>query len=91
MMKKRIMQMLGRGMSCAEVTEVLQAYLDGEVDVETARAVAEHLEECRACDRESELLTNIKNTLASNQRPVDPQIKDALLRFSEQLMTEGSS
>ncbi|MEM7272944.1 MAG: zf-HC2 domain-containing protein [Actinomycetota bacterium] len=89
-MINRLRQRFRKGMTCAEVMEVLQTYLDGETDVEVARAVAKHLEDCPACDRESEVYRGIKVSLATRQRPVDPDVMASLRRFGEQLMTEGA-
>lgn len=75
------------GLSCAEVMEVLQAYLDGEVDAETARKVAEHLDRCDMCDDESEVFRNIKHSLASRNEPVDPDVMANLRAFSDRLVS----
>lgn len=87
-MKKRLMMMLRRGMTCGEVLEVLQGYLDDEIDEKTARQVAAHLESCTECERESEVYRNIKSSLARRRAPVDPQVLAALQSFGEQLMAE---
>jgi anti-sigma factor (TIGR02949 family) len=38
-------------MTCERVADILDAYLDGEADALSARAVEEHLAECPACSR----------------------------------------
>jgi predicted anti-sigma-YlaC factor YlaD len=80
-----IMKLFRRGMSCEEVLEVLQAYLDEETDEETARKVLAHLDRCHVCDRESQVYRRIKVTLRSRGVPVDPEILGALTRFSERV------
>lgn len=86
----RFLKMLFRkGMSCDEVMELLQAYLDNESSTpEDADAVAKHLAECKACDRESQVYKDIKASLASRQRPVDPKVLSALHEFGTDLMTK---
>ena len=86
----RLFSKLRGGPSCDEILEVMQSYLDGETDEETARKVAGHLSSCTECDRESQVYIGIKNSLASRRKPVDPEIMDALRQFSDQLMTESA-
>lgn len=84
----RLLKMFRRGRSCEEILEVLQSYLDGEIDAETARSVAVHLHDCTECDRESQLYQIIKASLAARRRPVDPEVLDALRRFGDQLVVD---
>ncbi|MEM7340019.1 MAG: zf-HC2 domain-containing protein [Actinomycetota bacterium] len=72
-------------MTCGEVMEVLQAYLDGEVDADQARRIAAHLDRCAACDNEASVFGRIKVSLSTRQRSVDPQILDALTSYSQRL------
>lgn len=88
MMMKRLLGKLRGELSCNEILEVLQSYLDGETDEETARNVSIHLAGCTNCCRESEVYQNIKTSLASRQKPVDADVMDALRSFSDQLMAE---
>lgn len=46
------------------VTRVLQAYLDGEVDHDTARRVGAHLDVCRRCGMKADTYRAIKSSLA---------------------------
>ncbi len=73
------------GPSCAEVMEVLQSYLDGEVDEETARRVSAHLDECVNCGPEAEIYRRIKASLHHHARPVDPAILAGLERFGRRI------
>lgn len=77
-----------RGMSCGEVLEVLQSYLDDETDADVARQVAAHLDDCDHCDRESDVYLRIKVSLASRRRPVDPEVMTALTRFGQELLSK---
>ncbi len=88
-MINRLLNRFRRTLSCDEVMEVLQAYLDGEVDVETARKVAGHLEMCAACSNESEVYERIKHNLASRRRDIDPEVRSALESFARDLQTSA--
>lgn len=46
------------------VARVLQAYLDGEVDHDTARRVGAHLGVCRRCGMKADTYRAIKSSLA---------------------------
>ncbi len=74
------------GPSCDQIMETLQSYLDGEVDAETAREVAGHLEHCTDCNSESEVYRNIKASLASSAEPVDPEVLVSLRAFSDRVV-----
>ena len=67
-----------RRMTCRQVGEVLQAYLDSEVDDLTTRRIAHHLEDCRRCGMELAVYQEIKATLARQGVAVDG---DALVRL----------
>ena len=67
-------------MSCRQAARVLQAYLDGETDVATGRAVAAHLEVCRRCGMEADTYVAIKDALARQARETDP---GTLLRLAD--------
>lgn len=61
--------------SCMQVTRVLQAYLDGEVDEVTARRVSRHLEICRRCGLEATTYTEIKRALHRRaEAPPQPSV-----------------
>lgn len=85
----RLRRLLRRQPSCAEVMEVLQAYLDGEVDDSTARMVAGHLGACLHCAHESDVYHRIKAKLASRRRDLDPQVRLALEAFVHELPTSA--
>lgn len=63
------MKILGRligtrkQMSCHQVGQVLQRYLDNELDDVAARKVAAHLEDCRRCGLEAETYEALKASL----------------------------
>ncbi len=88
-MKTWIMNLLGRtppaGMSCHQVGEVLQQYLDGYIDAERAGRIEAHLEACRRCGMEAETYERIKATLASQRSDVPAESVDRLREFVEGL------
>lgn len=86
MIINKILNRFRGGLSCDEIMEVLQSYLDGEVDADTARQVAAHLEMCTDCDAESDVFRNIKSSLASSAEPVDPAVLASLRSFSNRLV-----
>ncbi len=72
-------------MSCHQVGEVLQQYLDGHIDADSASRIEVHLDECRRCGMEADTYERIKSTLAA-QRPQVPDEAVARLReFGERL------
>lgn len=58
------------GISCARVQDLVQAYLDGELETgpERERLIA-HLEMCRLCGVEAETYERIKASLATDPPP----------------------
>jgi anti-sigma factor RsiW len=67
-------------MTCAEVGELLQHYLDAELDDRRSRRLADHLEDCRRCGLEADTYERIKHSLAQSQ-PAVPS--DSLARLRE--------
>ncbi len=88
-MKTWMMKLFGRrppgGMSCHQVGEVLQQYLDGHIDADRARRIEEHLEECRRCGMEADTYERIKATLAARRPEVPAESVDRLREFGERL------
>ncbi|GAB3488448.1 anti-sigma factor family protein [Amycolatopsis cihanbeyliensis] len=52
---------------CLRVMRTLQSHLDGEVDEDTSRWVAQHLEECRRCGLEADTYRAISDALAQHR------------------------
>lgn len=86
MIISKLMKRVRGGPSCREVMRVIQSHLDGEVDVETAREIAAHLDHCDRCEGEAEIFRQIKRSLAHAAEPVDPEILASLHAFSERLI-----
>ncbi len=84
-----MMKLLGRtppgGMSCHQVGEVLQQYLDGHIDPDRARRIEAHLDECRRCGMEAATYERIKSTLAAQRPEVSAESVDRLREFGERL------
>ncbi len=89
MIRMWLMKLLGRtppgGMSCHQVGEVLQQYLDGHIDADRARRIEAHLEECRRCGMEADTYERIKSTLAAQRPEVPAEAVDRLREFGERL------
>ncbi|HXH56576.1 anti-sigma factor family protein [Iamia sp.] len=80
-----------RMMSCRRVGEILQAYLDGEVDDLTTRRIAHHLGDCRRCGMELDFYTEIKAALARGGRDIDERALDRLRSYAQVLATESEA
>jgi anti-sigma factor RsiW len=86
-MKRFTMRFARRaGISCARVHELVQSYLDGELDdgPERDRLIA-HLDLCEHCGVEAEVLARIK---ASLKTPVPPDAVERLTRFASSLTAD---
>lgn len=70
----------GEPLDCHAVGELLQQYLDDEIDPKRGALIAAHLDDCRRCGLEAETYERIKRTLAT-QRPEMPD--DSVERLSE--------
>lgn len=92
MIKKWVMGLLGMthgGLTCHEVGEILQQYLDGQIDTDRAGRIEIHLEECRRCGLEAESYERIKATLASRRPELPAESVERLRAFGEQLARGG--
>ncbi|HEX2026704.1 MAG TPA: zf-HC2 domain-containing protein [Nitriliruptorales bacterium] len=74
---------------CHEVAEVLQTYVDGELDAATAMLVADHLEDCRRCGMEASAYRDMKARLARLADAADPAAVDRLKLFVDGLTKDG--
>ena len=74
-----------KGLSCDQVMEVLQSYLDGETDAETAKKVATHLDDCVNCDLESSTYKRIKVSLNAQPEAIEPEILHSLREFADRV------
>ena len=67
------------GLSCAQVQELVQSYLDDELDRTKADKLREHLHRCERCGVETDVYRRIKASLAA---PAPPESVDRLRRFA---------
>ncbi|CAN5768844.1 hypothetical protein BH24ACT4_BH24ACT4_12550 [soil metagenome] len=72
-------------LSCHQVAEVLQTYLDAELDEATVRKVAAHLDECRRCGLEAETYEALKLSLRRRPTTFDEEPVARLRALGEQL------
>ncbi len=77
----------GREASCRQVMRVLQAFLDGHADEQTALRVARHLEDCRRCGLEASVYRDIKNALRRQRAEVPSAALARLGDFAGHLVT----
>jgi anti-sigma factor RsiW len=89
-MKVWLMKLTGRRPSeqldCHAVGELLQEYLDDEIDPKRGALIAAHLEDCRRCGLEAETYERIKRTLASQRAEVPDDSVDRLREFGRRLV-----
>ncbi|MFT7600702.1 MAG: anti-sigma factor RsiW [Acidimicrobiales bacterium] len=74
-----------KGLSCDQVMEALQSYLDGETDADTAKEVAAHLPDCEDCNLESSVYQRIKMSLIDRPETIDPEIITKLRDFADRV------
>lgn len=66
-------------LTCTEVQDTLEAYLDGELDADTYASVASHVESCATCQDEVRFVEAISGALHELPRPEPPpKIFDAV-------------
>ena len=88
MIKALMMRLMGRspgGIDCHQVGEVLQHYLDGQIDDDRALRLEEHLEACRRCGMEADTYRRIKNSLAGRRAEVPDEAVERLRDFGARL------
>ena len=59
-------------LTCTEVQDTLEAYLDGELDADTSASVASHVESCATCQDEVRFVQAISDALQELPRPEPP-------------------
>jgi len=78
-----------RGMSCDKVAEVLQQYLDEELEPSQVPKVLEHLEACKDCGLEADVYTRIKSSLLAHQKSPDIESMERMRSLAQELATSG--
>jgi anti-sigma factor RsiW len=72
-------------MTCDEVGEWLQHFLDDELDDRRSARLAAHLDACRRCGLEVDVYRQIKHTLADSAAPLSAESVARLREFGERL------
>jgi len=72
-------------MSCHQVGQVLQTYLDDELDEDAARKVVAHLEDCRRCGLEVEIYEALLASLRRDPAGLADEPVHRLRVFGERL------
>ncbi len=73
--------------NCREIGRWIAGYLDGELAVDRARTLREHLEACVPCGLELELSARVRAALSRTATPApeDPQALARLRAFAQRL------
>lgn len=66
-------------MDCNELVELVTAYLDGSLDVETRARFDMHLLECDGCENYLQQFRATVRTLGNIRDELDPAFRDKLL------------
>ncbi len=74
-----------RPMTCMEVSEIIQEYLDGVLDSARSARLKAHLEDCRRCGLEADTYNRIKASLATPRGSVDETTLARLRAFGSRL------
>lgn len=74
-------------MDCRAVGRLLQSFLDGAIEDPRAVAVANHLDECRACGLNADAYRWLKAAVAGVARTDDPRQLERVRTFAEALVT----
>lgn len=78
-----------RPLSCRQVGEILQSFLDAELDDVTTDKVAEHLEDCRRCGMAADVYLEIKASLGRDAPVVPEESLTSLEEFARRLAAGG--
>ena len=73
------------GTNCVRVAQVLQGYLDGEIDEKTRLKVANHLSLCRRCGLDAKSYTEIKAALA-DRSSISSDDVERLIHFAHDIV-----
>lgn len=61
----KIFRRRSQPLTCEQVGELLQHYLDGELDDRRCALIADHLDDCRRCGLDADTYLGIKASLAA--------------------------
>jgi ribosomal protein S14 len=60
--------------SCLKALQLLQSFIDGELDPDSAQRVARHLEHCRRCGLEAAVYRELQESLRRQFRVPEPAL-----------------
>jgi predicted anti-sigma-YlaC factor YlaD len=73
--------MSGEELSCQEVVEILNDYLEGAMPAADRARIEQHLAECEGCDNYLEQLrTTLRLTGSLSEQSIPPEVMASLLR-----------
>ena len=72
-------------LSCHQVGQILQTYLDDELDADVTHKVAVHLDDCRRCGLEAEIYDALKSSLQRSPAGFADEPVARLRDFGERL------
>ncbi len=65
-------------LSCRQVEQIVQSFLDGELPADQAHRVSDHLDRCEDCGVEAATIDRVRNALAGLRPSTD---RDAVARL----------
>jgi anti-sigma factor RsiW len=74
---------------CHDVAEVLQSFLDGQLDHRDHELVAEHLRHCERCGIEAATVRRVIDAIRRQRAALPPGQLDDLTRWVDDLAAEG--
>ena len=74
-----------RPMTCGEVGQWLQHYLDGELDERRSGRLAAHLEDCKRCGLEADVYDQIRRSLVGHRAEVPAESIARLREFGARI------
>lgn len=72
-------------LSCRQVEQIVQAFLDGELPPHQAANVEVHLDRCRDCGIEADRIDRVRSALARLRAPLDPASLARVRRGAEEI------
>lgn len=80
----------GQPLDCHQVRDLMQAFVDGELEPEETRLVAEHVDRCRDCGVETATFLQVKEALAQLRTEPDADAVARLRATVDGLTSNGS-
>lgn len=88
-LQRSVLSRIQGGPSCKEIADVLQSFLDGELDSSDIPIVEAHLDACRDCGLEAETYEAVKVSLTKHRVSIDADVLARLRDFGAQLTNES--